>query len=99
MNVSASLNVFRLLYRPSLCLPHATVSTFNDLPIPLSKAFLNFNDGQEPDIRAVVFDKDDCFAKPKENVVYEPYNVGLSNMFFPEHVTPLLPVMSIICGR
>lgn len=72
MNVSATLNAFRLLRNPSLCLPHATVSTFNDLPVPLSTAFGN----AEADIRAVVLDKDNCFAVPKENVVYKPYTVG-----------------------
>ncbi|KAL8852348.1 MAG: hypothetical protein Q9221_002731 [Calogaya cf. arnoldii] len=69
MNVSATLNAFRLLRSPSLCLPHATISTFNDLPVPLSNAFRN----AEADIRAVVLDKDNCFAVPKENAVYKPY--------------------------
>lgn len=72
MNVSATLNAFRLLRNPSLCLPHATISTFNDLPVRLSNAFGN----AEADIRAVVLDKDNCFAVPKENVVYKPYIVG-----------------------
>ena len=65
MNVSASLNTIRLLYRPSLCLPHATVSTFNDLPIPISKALAKFNNGQEPDIRAVVLGRLLCHAARK----------------------------------
>lgn len=72
MNVSATLNVLRLIKNPPLCLPHATISTFNDLPVPLSDAFGKL----KPDIRAVVLDKDNCFAKPKENVVYKPYTVG-----------------------
>jgi len=76
MNVSATSNVFRLLYKPSLFLPQATVSTFNDLPVPLSKAFRVLCDGHEPDIRAVVLDKDDCFARPRENVIYKPYYVS-----------------------
>ena len=82
MNVSASLNVFKLIYKPSLCLPHATVSTFNDLPIPISKAFAKFNQGQDPDIRAVVLDKDDCFARPRENVIYKPYYVSQCSLDF-----------------
>jgi len=81
MNVSAIFNVFRLLLKPSLCLPHATVSTFNDLPVPLSKAFRVFCDGHEPEIRAVVLDKDDCFARPRENVVYKPYYVSYTSNF------------------
>lgn len=74
LNLSASLNVFRLLAKPSLCLPHATVSTFNDLPIPLDSAF--DKDGQRrANIRAVVLDKDDCFAFPESNEVYADYKV------------------------
>ena len=75
MNVSASLNAFKLLIKPSICIPHSTISTFNDLQIPVSKAFMPLNDGNEPEIRAVVLDKDDCFAIPKETVIYKPYYV------------------------
>ncbi|KAK3299391.1 mitochondrial PGP phosphatase [Chaetomium fimeti] len=71
LNLSASLNIFKLLAKPSLCLPHATVATFDDLPIPLNKAFAK-ND-KPADIRAVVLDKDDCFAIPDHNEVHEPY--------------------------
>lgn len=74
LNVSASLNVFRLIANPSLCLPHHTVPTFNHLPIPLSNAFNK--DGKKVDIRAVVLDKDNCFAVPKQNEVYKPYAVS-----------------------
>jgi phosphatidylglycerophosphatase GEP4 len=73
LNVSATLNVFRLLTRPTLCLPHATVSTFNHLPIPLNKAFGKY---EKVDIRAVVLDKDNCFAIPNSNEIHKPYNVG-----------------------
>lgn len=72
LNISATLNLFRLLANPELCLPHATVSTFNDLPVPLNRAFGKYG---KVDIRAVVLDKDDCFARPNENEVYKPYRV------------------------
>lgn len=72
-NISATLNVFKLLTRPSLCLPHATVSTFNQLPVPLNSAFGKY---KKVDIRAIVLDKDNCFAIPHSNSVYEPYEVG-----------------------
>jgi phosphatidylglycerophosphatase GEP4 len=72
LNVSATLNIFRVLANPSLCLPHATVSTFNDLPVPLNTALEKYG---KVDIRAVILDKDDCFAKPHENEVYKPYRV------------------------
>ena len=83
LNISATLNVFRLLTRPSLCLPHATISTFNQLPIPLGSGF----EGKykNVDIRAVVLDKDNCFAYPKENEVHKSYEViiTLTVIFFP----------------
>lgn len=81
MNVSATLNAFRILRNPSLCLPQVTVSTFNNLPIPISKAFIASNNGEEPDIRAVVLDKDNCFARPKDDVVYKPYDVSFLLIF------------------
>lgn len=75
MNVSATFNVLRLLQKPSSCLPQASISNFNHLPIPLSTVFV-LQPGEKVDIRAVVLDKDNCFAKAKENVVHQPYKVG-----------------------
>ncbi|KAL8735982.1 MAG: hypothetical protein Q9166_000544 [cf. Caloplaca sp. 2 TL-2023] len=85
MNTSATLNAFRLIKNPALCLPHATISTFNDLPVPLSNAFRAL----KPDIRAVVLDKDNCFAVPRENVVYKPYTdkfLSLLTYYPPPHL-------------
>ncbi|KAM7197999.1 Mitochondrial PGP phosphatase [Rhypophila sp. PSN 637] len=73
LNVSASLNIFKLIAKPSLCLPHATVATFDDLSIPLDKAFTSSSGDRKVDIKAVVLDKDDCFAWPEKNDVYEDY--------------------------
>ncbi|KAK4188211.1 mitochondrial PGP phosphatase [Podospora australis] len=73
LNLSASLNIFKLLAKPSLCLPHATVATFADLPIPLDKAFTPKGKEGKVGIKAVVLDKDDCFAYPEHNEVYEQY--------------------------
>lgn len=73
LNLSASLNIFKLLSNPSLCLPHATIATFKDLPVPLDLAFQG--KGDKAEIKAVVLDKDDCFAVPETNVVYGPYQV------------------------
>lgn len=78
LNFSGTVNVFKLLVKPSLCLPHATVSTFNELPFPLGRAFEGR--GKEVDIRAVVLDKDDCFAYPHTNEVYPAYVVSESTM-------------------
>ncbi|KAJ2904303.1 hypothetical protein MKZ38_008362 [Zalerion maritima] len=71
LNLSASLNVFRLLMQPQLCLPHATISTFRELPVPLEQAFKARED--KPAIKAVVLDKDDCFALPDSNEIYGAY--------------------------
>ncbi|KAK8859302.1 HAD-superfamily phosphatase [Apiospora arundinis] len=71
LNLSGALNVFKLLTKPSLCLPHATVSTFNDLPVPLDQAFEKH--GKKVEIKAVVLDKDDCFAYPETNQIHPPY--------------------------
>lgn len=73
LNLSASLNIFKLLANPSLCLPHATISTFKDLPIPLDSAFKR--KGVDVNIKAVVLDKDDCFAVPETNEIHKPYQV------------------------
>lgn len=73
MNVSGTINILRLLVNPALCLPHHTIATFDQLPIPLSAAFASRNGEKKPDIRAVVLDKDNCFAVPKQNQIYEKY--------------------------
>lgn len=75
MNVSATLSAFKLLVKPSFCMPHATVPTFDSILLPISKILAAANGGKEPDIRAVVLDKDNCFAKPHANTVYKPYVV------------------------
>lgn len=70
--------MFRLLRDPTLCLPQHTVTTFNHLPIPLSKAFPKkdgVKSGKEVDIQAVVLDKDNCFAVPHTNELHPPYHV------------------------
>jgi hypothetical protein len=74
LNLSASLNIFKLISRPSLCLPHATVGSFHDLPVPLDRLFSK--PGRSVDIRAVVLDKDDCFAYPEQSDVYDSYKVS-----------------------
>ncbi|OWB80152.1 hypothetical protein B5S32_g4405 [[Candida] boidinii] len=68
MNISATLNVFRLFSNPELCLPHLVVPTFAQLPVPISIP------GQKPDlIKAVVLDKDNCFAKAHDDKVWPEY--------------------------
>ncbi|ODQ58689.1 hypothetical protein WICANDRAFT_32399 [Wickerhamomyces anomalus NRRL Y-366-8] len=67
MNVSATLNVFRLFFTPSYSVPHLTVSSFDKIPIPLK--FPN----HQPNIRAIVLDKDNCFAKAHDDKVWPEY--------------------------
>lgn len=80
LNLSASVNIFKLLAKPSLCLPHATIATFDNLPVPLDKLFTQ--SGKKTDIRAVVLDKDDCFAYPESSQVYDAYKVGRQPSYF-----------------
>ena len=80
MNISGSLNVFKLLANPALCLPHHTAATFDQLPIPLSKAFTRKGSEKEPDIRAVVLDKDNCIAVPYQSNIYEPYQAKFDEL-------------------
>jgi phosphatidylglycerophosphatase GEP4 len=90
MNISGTLNVFRLIREPALCLPQHTVSTFNHLPVPLSKAFPKKDGAKEVDIKAVVLDKDNCFAIPHTNEVHKPYHVCSTpnvSHFFPGRCT------------
>lgn len=75
MNISGSINFFRVFRDPTLCLPHYTVTNFNQLPVPLTPVFTKIPGGEKADIRAVVLDKDNCFAVPYENKIYKPYLV------------------------
>lgn len=79
MNVPAILNLFKVIRDPALCLPHYTVNTFDQLPVPLSKAFSAFRqreNGKPVEIKVVVLDKDNCFAAPHTNTIYPAYSVG-----------------------
>ncbi|SCU81943.1 LANO_0B04632g1_1 [Lachancea nothofagi CBS 11611] len=62
MNISATLNVLRLFLNPKLCIPQAEVANFSQLPVPIG-----------PSVKAVVLDKDNCFAYPHENEVWPEY--------------------------
>lgn len=65
-NASAVLNVSRLAYNPSLCLPHLTVASFDKLSFPIQI------EGSGP-IRGIVLDKDNCFAKDHDDKVWPAY--------------------------
>ena len=68
MNLSGTVNAFRLLLRPQLCIPQLTVATFDKLPIPIART-------NWPEIKAVILDKDNCIAPKHATSVFEPYKV------------------------
>ena len=74
-NLSGTLSSLSLLFRPSLCIPQAAVRNFNELPLPLSRAFDDDKRFGKVNIRAVVLDKDDCFARPGENEIAPEFKV------------------------
>lgn len=82
-NASATLNASRLAYNPSLCLPHLTVTSFDKIPIPIRIP------GQDVQIRGVVLDKDNCFAKDHDDKVWPAYSETwtlLQNTYPKEHL-------------
>lgn len=66
MNISGTVNALRLLYNPSIFLPHVTISTFNQLRVPVEVP-------NGTPIKVVVLDKDNCFAAPHANTVWPAY--------------------------
>ncbi|KAK9454700.1 HAD-superfamily phosphatase [Dipodascopsis uninucleata] len=72
MNITGTLHAVKVLVNPNLAAPHLRVPTLDQLPIPLSKA-LTTADGKPADIRAIVVDKDNCFAEPEGKNVWPAY--------------------------
>lgn len=79
-NVSATLNVSRLLYNPSLCLPHSIIKSFDQLSIPIS-----IPNNSTSQIKGVVLDKDNCFAKDHDDKVWPAYQVCPLHFFIPKY--------------
>lgn len=73
LNLSATLNVSRLLYNPGLCLPHVTFKSFDQLTLPFQ-----IPGHSNVKIKGVVLDKDNCFAKDHDDKVWPAYDVCLS---------------------
>jgi phosphatidylglycerophosphatase GEP4 len=76
LNISGTLSVFLLFARPSLCIPQATIRNFNELPLPINRLFEKDPRFGKVNVRAVVLDKDDCFAWPETSEVWPDYKVG-----------------------
>lgn len=66
-NISATLNVSRLVTNPSLCLPHVTVPSFDKMSLPFKIP------GKDVEIKGVVLDKDNCFAKDHDDKIWPAY--------------------------
>jgi phosphatidylglycerophosphatase GEP4 len=78
MNLSGTVNAFRLLYAPKLARPHVVLPHFNDLTFPLHECvrrevWRSHRLAVQPDIRAVVVDKDNCFARKNGLEVWPQY--------------------------
>ncbi|ODQ63384.1 HAD-superfamily phosphatase [Nadsonia fulvescens var. elongata DSM 6958] len=76
MNISATINSLRLLYTPTLVLPHLVISTFNSLPVPLRIPITKADGtatGKTQEIKAIILDKDNCFAKAYDDKVWPEY--------------------------
>jgi hypothetical protein len=84
MNLSGTINTFRLLYAPRLARPHVVLNHFNEVTFPLGRCIAANIKGQhgvdvpEPDIRAVVIDKDNCIAQPHALEVWPAYQVRIA---------------------
>lgn len=77
LNISGTVNAFRLLLNPRICEPRACVATFNDLLIPL------------PDhIKAIVIDKDNCISYPNKTEIWREYEKQWSKLkkYYPQSV-------------
>jgi hypothetical protein len=80
MNLSGTLNAWRAVMTPRLARPHAVFSQFSEITFPLSKCIAanvkqRWGIDVQPDIRAVVIDKDNCIAKPKSLLLVDEYTV------------------------
>lgn len=80
MNLAALIYGASSILRPSLLIPSLIYDDFGALPVDL-RAALNAcastrkSPNQKIDIRAVVIDKDNCFAAPHGTDVWPPYKV------------------------
>ena len=90
MNLSGTINTFRLFYHPKLSRPHVVLNQFSDLTFPLGKCIASNVKRKygvtipEPDIRAIVLDKDNCIAKPHSLEIWSDYRVCVHLVYLTE---------------
>ncbi|KAI8879281.1 HAD-superfamily phosphatase [Backusella circina FSU 941] len=70
LNVPGIINVFRLLWNPSLAVPHIIV---NDIRA------INYASLKQSNIKAIGFDKDNCLTEPYISTIYKPFESAWIN--------------------
>lgn len=73
------------------------VKTFDQLPVPLSQAFAPSTSEKTVDVRAVVLDKDNCFAAPHSNTIH-PSNTETFSALLKEYSADNLLIVSNSSG-
>lgn len=78
MNLVGTVYGIAAIFRPSRLIPSLTVDEFSDIPLDIAAALTKAkNQGQDTsqllDIRALVVDKDNCFAEPYAQEVWPRY--------------------------
>ncbi|KAG1055402.1 hypothetical protein G6F46_004641 [Rhizopus delemar] len=66
LNVSGILNAFRVLWNPSLAMPHVIVKDMSCINYAKLK--------KQCDIQAIAFDKDNCLTAPYVSTIHSPFN-------------------------
>lgn len=79
MNLPGLVQGLACVFRPSRLLPSITVDEFSDLPQNIADALKQVTRDEKIDIRALVLDKDNCFARPLTTEIWPKYQVSLSN--------------------
>lgn len=79
MNLPGLVQGLACVFRPSRLLPSITVDEFSDLPQNIADALKQVIRDEKIDIRALVLDKDNCFARPLTTEIWPKYQVSLSN--------------------
>lgn len=85
INLSATLNTFKLLLNPSLIVPQVTVANFSQLPVPIPGK-------NGATIKAVILDKDNCFARDGADHVFEDYTEKMAELkkYYPNNLQLLV---------
>ena len=83
MNIPAVVYGLSCIFRPSRLRPTLTIEEFSEMPINIAEALQSSirersSDDKKIDIRALVIDKDNCFAKPYATEVWPHYQARMT---------------------